>query len=113
MLGMSIGIILSHQPLDMGELFMQVVIPLFLLLEVMILLSGLILPQDPYSYGLQGNNHRGTHSNIHNLLAMMQCTTSYNKKSNWNRKFDVLVKKINIKIIQGCVLKGKQGVALR
>lgn len=52
MLGMSIGIVLSHQPLDMGQLFMQVVIPLFLPLEVMILLSSLILPQDPGSYGI-------------------------------------------------------------
>lgn len=51
-LGMSIGIIISDQPLDMGELFMQVVIPLLLLLEVMILLSGFILPQDPGSYGI-------------------------------------------------------------
>lgn len=52
MLGMSIGIVISDQPLDMGELFMQVVISLLLLLVVMILLSGFILPQDPGSYGI-------------------------------------------------------------
>lgn len=48
------GVIISDQPLDVSKLFMQVVIPLLFSLEVMILLSGLILLQDPGSYSLEG-----------------------------------------------------------
>ena len=66
-LGMSIGIIISDQPLDMGEFFMQVVVSLLLFLEVMVLLSGFVLPQDPESYGLQENNCKDIHCNTHNL----------------------------------------------
>lgn len=39
-------VILSHQHLDVRQLFMQVVIPLLLLQVLTVLLCGLILPQD-------------------------------------------------------------------
>lgn len=53
-LGEGVGIIISDQPLDVSKLFMQIVISLLFSLEVMILLSGLVLLQDPGSYSLEG-----------------------------------------------------------